>query len=754
VIRNVVARAGVMVVVLAFVFGSGCGSGPAVRADADAGAPDPCSQLHRAISRWQGDSTEYMQCGPDVTALLELTPIGYHQLVARRRFSSPYDVWTVSATGGLPDAPTVAPAMEGGLTAGVVFMPGPTPHTFIYDPLDDGLRFATTLSSPDPGQNWFESPSRGHWLPDSFHHGRPGPAGHQLLGLEDGQLLDRDLGDGSTRVWRIVKTGGTDVDVAQVSGLVGGARDELSRGHRVVPVGGGRLLEWQPRACDGAAPSAARDCAAYRVWPYTLDATVAHDPVGAQPRVTGVRSDIGGGDDILADDTTLYVWTRATGRLRSAPLDPTAADPLPPQGQAWPGDVVRPQLVSQDWDPPTASPAIKHLVVILQDGRSFDSYFGQYCQSPMPSISDSPNCDGMKDGRMCCEAMPPSVAGAAACTPIGPVTDADPPHFDPACMRWKMADGAMTRFAVPNPDDKTCGSALDFACAGPDVTAGTPTDYWDLLPTSTLADNFFQTYTYADGAQGPFATLLPIQNLLYLETARFADTTALDDTPLLTKSLAHVQVPWAIYAGDFNLGAASAYNPGAYYDPDWYPYRTLAGELDRDIAIGALPSVVLVVPDATDLATSEAPGHPVGPAIAFVKHVQDEIVHSPLYGTNTLVLLTYLTAGGYYDHVFPPAPLDTRVDGSSRDPTQTGAVYYGPRVPLLAFSPFARKNQISHVRLELTSITRFIEWNWQRDNTLRGGFDEARRYRDTVVKNLGSLIDPDAAQIEVPIGTE
>jgi hypothetical protein len=77
VIRNVVARAGVMVVGLAFVFGSGCGSGPAVRADADTGAPDPCSQLHRAISRWQGDSTEYMQCGPDVTALLELTPIGY-----------------------------------------------------------------------------------------------------------------------------------------------------------------------------------------------------------------------------------------------------------------------------------------------------------------------------------------------------------------------------------------------------------------------------------------------------------------------------------------------------------------------------------------------------------------------------------------------------------------------------------------------------------------------------------------------------
>jgi hypothetical protein len=752
VIRNVVARAGAMVVGLA---GLGCGSGPAVRAAADAGGDDQCSQLHRAISRWQGDSTEFMQCGPDVTGLLELTPLGYHQLVARRRFSSPYDLWTVSASGGLPDAPTITPTLEGGLTAGVVFLPGPTPHVLIYDPLDDAWRYAATIQSPGPGQNWFDSPLMGTWSPDSFHTGRPGPAGHELLGLEDAQLLDRDLGDGSTRVWQIVQNGNK-VTAEKVTALAGDPRDELARGHRVVPLGGGRLLEWQPSACPGAAPSAVRECASYRVWPYSLDATVVHPAVGSQPLVMGVRSDIGAGDDILADDTTLYVWTRASGRLRSVPLDPTAADPFPPQGQAWPGDVARQQLVSKDWDPPTTSPAIKHLVVILQDGRSFDSYFGQYCQSPFPSIDDGPNCDGDNTPpRLCCEQMHAAVAGAGACAPIGPLTEAKPPHTDPSCMKWKMANGEMSRFAVPNPDDTTCGDPLDFACAGPDLTAGTPTDYWDLLASSALADNFFQTYAYADEKeQGPFSTMPPTQNLLYLETARFADTAALDDTPLLSKYLAHVQIPWAIYGGTKNLPAAAFYNPGAFYDPDWYPYRYLAVELDRDIALGTLPSVALVVPDPSDEATSEAPGHPVGPGIAFVKQLQNEIVNSPIYGANTLVLLTYVTAGGYYDHVPPPAPPDLAVDGTSSDRGKTGLVYYGPRVPLLAFSPFARKNQVSHVRLELTSITRFIEWNWQRDNNLKGGFSEARRYRDTIVHNLGSLIDPHAAQIEVPNLTE
>jgi len=348
--------------------------------------------------------------------------------------------------------------------------------------------------------------------------------------------------------------------------------------------------------------------------------------------------------------------------------------------------------------------------------------------------------------------MPASIAGAPACALIGPTTDAHVPDPVPECMRSKIAGGKMNGFAL-GPADGGCGDPLDFACTGPSAAVGTPADYWQLLASgASLADNYFQTYAYADGPRGPFASLPATQNLLYVETARFADDFRLDDTPLLTKTLAHVQVPWAIYAGPSNLGQVSVYNPGAFYDPDWYPYRSLAGELDRDIETGVLPSVVLILPDIGDPTTSESPGNPVGPGIAYVKNVRDEILASPLYGPNTLVLLTYLTAGGYYDHVPPPAPPGVDVDGSSSKLSKSGAIYYGPRVPLMAFPPFARPNEISHVQLELTSITRFIEWNWQRGNTLKANYgDDERRFRDTVVNNLGSLIDPDAAHIEVPI---
>src|SRR5262249_25636365 len=152
------------------------------------------------------------------------------------------------------------------------------------------------------------------------------------------------------------------------------------------------------------------------------------------------------------------------------------------------------------WDPPTASPRIKHVFVILQDGRSFDSYFGQYCQSELPELPpgmEPPICEG---GAICCHAMPASIAGAAACAPIGSITDAHVPKADPDCMRSKIAGGALTGFA----QGPACANPLDFACAGPDSTAGTPADYWDLT-TSALADNFFQTYAYADGPTGPFS---------------------------------------------------------------------------------------------------------------------------------------------------------------------------------------------------------------------------------------------------------
>ena len=117
--------------------------------------------------------------------------------------------------------------------------------------------------------------------------------------------------------------------------------------------------------------------------------------------------------------------------------------------------------------------------------------------------------------------------------------------------------------------------------------------------------------------------------------------------------------------------------------------------------------------------------------VGFATGLIASVEASP-YAPSTLILLTYDESGGYFDHVSPPPanPIDNRP--------------YGPRIPLMALGPFVKKNFVSHVVMEHSSIVKFIEWNWLGKQTGQLGT------RDVVVNNLGSLLDPVATGTAVP----
>jgi phospholipase C len=152
--------------------------------------------------------------------------------------------------------------------------------------------------------------------------------------------------------------------------------------------------------------------------------------------------------------------------------------------------------------------------------------------------------------------------------------------------------------------------------------------------------------------------------------------------------------------------------------------------LQQDLQMGKLPGVNFVKGLGYK---SEHPGTSttISDGVGFVTGVIDAVQNSP-YAQSTLILLTYDESGGYFDHVAPPPvnPVDSQA--------------YGPRVPMLAIGPFARKNFVSHVTMEHSSVVKFIEWNWL------GGQTGQLGTRDTVVNNLGSLLDPMATGVEVP----
>lgn len=101
---------------------------------------------------------------------------------------------------------------------------------------------------------------------------------------------------------------------------------------------------------------------------------------------------------------------------------------------------------------------------------------------------------------------------------------------------------------------------------------------------------------------------------------------------------------------------------------------------------------------------------------------------------STAVLITYDDSGGWYDHVMPPVvsqsstPLDAlTAPGNCGVPapgTYQGRCGYGPRLPLLVVSPWAKVNFVDHSVTDQSSILRFIEDNWELGRIGDQSFDE------------------------------
>ncbi len=89
---------------------------------------------------------------------------------------------------------------------------------------------------------------------------------------------------------------------------------------------------------------------------------------------------------------------------------------------------------------------------------------------------------------------------------------------------------------------------------------------------------------------------------------------------------------------------------------------------------------------------------------------------------DTAVVIAYDDSDGWYDHVMPPvvsqsnttadALTGTGACGTAKTGAYEGRCGYGPRLPLLVISPYAKKNFIDNTLTDQSSVLRFIEDNW------------------------------------------
>jgi phospholipase C len=380
---------------------------------------------------------------------------------------------------------------------------------------------------------------------------------------------------------------------------------------------------------------------------------------------------------------------------------------------------------------------VEHVVILMQENRAFDHYFGTL--SGVRGFSDpdvlTQTVGGKKypvfDQFGYQPGTGPSPTGYMQ--PFRLVTDAtadgqstnDITHsWAPQHQSW--AGGAMSGFMAAH-------LAGDGDQNGP-VTMGyfTRADlpfYYALADAFTICDNYFCSVlgpTDPNRLMAMSATIDPagIAGGPVVET--FSDRVA--EYGKLTwetmpERLLQAGVSWKVYNDPLAL---LALNPLPYFKT----YNNLLsltglelqarafapsypGTFASDVASGKLPSVSWIMPP---LAECEHPATEPSYGEYLVAQVLNTLVSNPEVWAKTMLFVTYDENGGFFDHVPPPTPpAGTAGEWLTANPLPsaatgvTGPVGLGFRVPCLVVSPFTRGGYRYSGTSDHTSLLRFIE---------------------------------------------
>ena len=150
-----------------------------------------------------------------------------------------------------------------------------------------------------------------------------------------------------------------------------------------------------------------------------------------------------------------------------------------------------------------------------------------------------------------------------------------------------------------------------------------------------------------------------------------------------------------------------------------------------DCLFGTLPHVAFVDPrfsgEGTGTTNDDHPYGDIRAGESFLNDVYRAVTTSPAW-PRTVLVLSFDEWGGFFDHVAPPpAPIPP----AERSAGNLDGLR-GFRVPTVVISPFARRQYVSHVLYDSSSVLRMIEWRW--------GL-QPLTVRDASANNLAGLLD-------------
>jgi phospholipase C len=422
----------------------------------------------------------------------------------------------------------------------------------------------------------------------------------------------------------------------------------------------------------------------------------------------------------------------------------------------------------------TATP-IKHLVVIFQENVSFDHYFGTYPNATNPAgeprfraARGTPSVNGLTDSLL---QNNPNTANPQRLDRSEPLT-CDQGHGYKQ-EQQAFNGGLMDKFvqftdveSCNPPDISKPGLVMDY------YDGNTVTGLWNYAQHFAMSDNSYNT-VFGPSTPGAL-NLISGQTHGFSQTSSAVtsngtvigdpqptgDACNTRDNSISTDSnnrnigdlLNGQGATWGWFQGGFDNCTATHANLGGGtskdYIPHHEPFQYFASTANPQHLPPSSPSAI----GQTDQANHQydlpefwqAANAGQLPAVSFLKAAAYQDGHAgysdPLdeqqflvdtinrlqklkSWKSTAVVVAYDDSDGWYDHQMSPIvsqssdPANDALFGAGLCGSAAAGSYqdrcgYGPRLPLLVISPFARRNYVDHSITDQSSILRFIEDNW------------------------------------------
>jgi phospholipase C len=417
--------------------------------------------------------------------------------------------------------------------------------------------------------------------------------------------------------------------------------------------------------------------------------------------------------------------------------------------------------------------AIDHVVFLMQENRSFDSYFGTY-RGVRGFDDHAPGDPGIF-------AQP--WAGNTTRPPLGRLL---PFHLDTTTMNAECttdlthewgpqhecwSGGEMGAFVQTHTAPQNEGPGNGVLTMGYYTRTDLPY-YYALADAFTICDGYHcsvlgptdpnRLYSVSgtidpDGRAGG-----PVVGNLESSSTKFTLS-----WPTMPELLESRGISWRVYnppGNDYQPDSAVAQlvsnNPLLFFrrygDRSSPLYAkafraTFPSDFASDVAKGTLPRVSWLVSPSKPIGEDE---HPPGPPTRgewFTSQVVRTLTAHPQVWTKTVLFVTWDENDGFFDHVAPPvAPAGTSGEYVTTAPAAgdlegvPGPVGLGFRVPMLVISPFSRGGYVCSTTFDHTSQLRFLE--------TRFGVEvpNLSPWRRSVTGDLTSALQPRSSDSSTP----